>query len=58
MYEQVLISRGAHAQGAVLKGVIPSYERKVSDILDSVKSGSAAPLDRFSWRKRHTASSR
>jgi lipoprotein-releasing system permease protein len=45
MYEQVLISRGAHAQGAVLKGIIPSYERKVSDILDSVKSGSAAPLD-------------
>ena len=45
MYEQVLISRGAHAQGAVLKGIIPSYERKVSDILNSVKSGSAAPLD-------------
>ena len=45
MYEQVLISRGAHAQGAVLKGIIPSYERKVSDILDSVKSGSAAPLE-------------
>ena len=45
MYEQVLISRGAHAQGAVLKGIIPSYERKVSDILDSVKSGSATPLD-------------
>jgi lipoprotein-releasing system permease protein len=45
MYEQVLISRGAHAQGAVLKGIIPQYERKVSDLLDSVKSGSAAPLD-------------
>jgi lipoprotein-releasing system permease protein len=45
MYEQVLISRGAHAQGAVLKGIIPSYERRVSDILDTVKQGSAAPLD-------------
>jgi lipoprotein-releasing system permease protein len=45
MYEQVLISRGAHAQGAVLKGIIPGYERRVSDILDSVKSGSAAQLD-------------
>jgi len=45
MYEQVLISRGAHAQGAVLKGIIPSYERKVSDILDSVKSGSASALE-------------
>lgn len=46
MYEQVLISRGAHAQGAVLKGVVPSYERKVSDILSSVKQGSAEALDR------------
>jgi lipoprotein-releasing system permease protein len=45
MYEQVLISRGSHAQGAVLKGIIPSYERKVSDILQSVNSGSAAPLE-------------
>ena len=51
MYEQVLISRGAHAQGAVLKGIIPSYERKVSDILESVKSGSAAPLDPNSSRE-------
>ena len=45
MYEQVLISRGAHAQGAVLKGIVPADERRVSDILESVKSGSAAPLD-------------
>ena len=48
MYEQVLISRGAHAQGAVLKGIIPSYERKVSDILGSIKSGSATPLENSS----------
>jgi lipoprotein-releasing system permease protein len=54
MYEQVLISRGAHAQGAVLKGIVPSYERKVSDILDSVKSGSAAPLDPNSAEKTVT----
>src|SRR5215831_18990575 len=40
IYEQVLVSRGAHAQGAVLKGIIPSYERRVSDILGSVKTGS------------------
>lgn len=46
MYEQVLISRGAHAQGAVLKGIVPGYERKVSDILDSVKAGSADALDK------------
>src|SRR3974390_672064 len=44
IYEQVLISRGARAQGAVLKGNIPSEENKVSDLLNSVKAGSAAPL--------------
>ena len=45
IYEQVLISRGAHAQGAVLKGILPGYERKVSDLLNSVKTGSANALD-------------
>ena len=44
IYEQVLISRGARAQGAVLKGIIPSEESKVSDLLNTVKYGSAAPL--------------
>ena len=44
IYEQVLISRGARAQGAILKGIIPSEENKVSDLLNSVKTGSAAPL--------------
>src|ERR1039457_4860836 len=44
IYEQVLISRGAHAQGAVLKGIVPQDERKVSDILNSVTRGSAAAL--------------
>ena len=48
IYEQVLISRGAHAQGAVLKGIVPSDERKVSDLLNSVKTGSASPLDESS----------
>jgi lipoprotein-releasing system permease protein len=45
IYEQVLISRGARAQGAVLKGIIPSEENKVSDLLSSVRMGSAAALD-------------
>jgi lipoprotein-releasing system permease protein len=45
IYEQVLISRGAHAQGGVLKGIVPQDERKVSDLLDAVKSGSADALD-------------
>jgi lipoprotein-releasing system permease protein len=45
IYEQVLISRGARAQGGILKGIIPQEERKVSTILDTVKQGSAAALD-------------
>jgi lipoprotein-releasing system permease protein len=45
IFEQVLISRGPRAHGAVLKGVIPSYERKVGDLLSSVKEGSATALE-------------
>ena len=45
IYEQVLVSRGARARGAVLKGMIPSEERKVSDLLKSVKTGSAEELE-------------
>ena len=45
IFEQVLISRGPRARGAVLKGMIPSYERKVGDLLNSVKEGSAAALE-------------
>ncbi len=45
IYEQVLISRGPRARGAVLKGMIPAYERKVSDLLDTVKLGSMDPLE-------------
>lgn len=45
IFEQVLISRGPRARGAVLKGMIPAYERRVGDLLSSVKAGSAATLD-------------
>ena len=45
IFEQVLVARGPRARGAVLKGMIPSYERKVGDLLNSVKEGSAAPLE-------------
>src|SRR5437763_13719951 len=45
IFEQVLISRGPRAHGAVLKGMIPSFERRVGDLLNSVKEGSAASLD-------------
>jgi lipoprotein-releasing system permease protein len=45
IFEQVLISRGPRARGAVLKGMIPKYERQVGDLLNSVTEGSAAALD-------------
>src|SRR5580698_1063405 len=45
IFEQVLISRGPRARGAVLKGMIPRYERRVGDLLSSVKQGSADALD-------------
>jgi lipoprotein-releasing system permease protein len=45
IFEQVLISRGPRARGAVLKGMIPKYERQVGDLLSSVKQGSAGALD-------------
>ncbi len=45
IYEQVLISRGPRARGAVLKGMLPQFERKVSDLLNSVTLGSAAAFE-------------
>jgi lipoprotein-releasing system permease protein len=45
IFEQVLISRGPRARGAVLKGMIPKYERRVGDLLNSVKEGSAEALE-------------
>ncbi len=44
IYEQVLISRGPRARGAVLKGMIPSEEKRVSDLLKTVTIGSANAL--------------
>ena len=45
IYEQVLLSRGARAQGGILKGIIPQEEQKVSSILNTVSQGSAVALD-------------
>jgi lipoprotein-releasing system permease protein len=45
IFEQVLIARGPRARGAVLKGMIPRYERKVGDLLSTVKEGSADALE-------------
>jgi lipoprotein-releasing system permease protein len=53
IFEQVLISRGPRARGAVLKGMIPRYERRVGDLLNSVKEGSAASLEDTSDNEPH-----
>src|SRR6516162_6716008 len=45
LYDQVLASRGSRASGMELKGVVPEYENRVSELLKSVKIGSAAPLN-------------
>ena len=45
LYEQVLISRGARSGGALIKGIVPADERRVSDLLQSVKDGSSAELE-------------
>ena len=45
IFEQVLISRGPRARGAVLKGMIPADEKKVGDLLSTIKEGSAAALE-------------
>ncbi len=45
IYEQILLSRGARARGVVLKGIQPGDEVKVSDLLTTVKFGSAAALN-------------
>ncbi len=57
IYEQVLISRGARAQGAILKGIIPADERRVSTILNTVKEGSTAALDESPARPESPAPS-
>jgi lipoprotein-releasing system permease protein len=54
IFEQVLISRGPRARGAVLKGMIPAYERKVGDLLNSVKEGSAEALEAPANREEAT----
>ena len=57
IYGQVLISIGGRAQGAVLKGIIPQDERKVSNLLDSVKQGSADALEEQPQTKATSAES-
>src|SRR6201992_4045470 len=45
LYEQVLISNGARSGGALIEGIVPAQERRVSDLLSTVTIGSAAALD-------------
>ncbi len=45
LYGQVLISRGARSGGALVKGIVPADERTVSDLLQTIKQGSADDLD-------------
>jgi len=44
LYDQVLASRGSRASGMELKGVVPEYENRVNELLNSVKLGSSLPL--------------
>ena len=44
IYEQVLASRGSRASGVILKGVIPEYENRVSELLKTIRFGSAEKL--------------
>jgi lipoprotein-releasing system permease protein len=55
IYEQVLISRGPRARGAVLKGMIPAYEKKVGDLLNTVRIGSADALEEMPESTTSTA---
>lgn len=44
LYEQVLVARGARASGLLLKGIVPRYESRVSELLKAVNVGSAGAL--------------
>ena len=54
IYEEVLISRGPRASGAVLKGMIPQDESRVSDLLKSVTSNVPDPLAEKSASDTHS----
>jgi lipoprotein-releasing system permease protein len=45
IYGQVLVSRGPRAGFALIKGILPTQERTVSSLLDSLTGGSASDLD-------------
>jgi lipoprotein-releasing system permease protein len=45
LYGQVLISRGPRSGGGLVNGIIPQDERRVSDLLQTIKLGSARALE-------------
>ncbi len=45
LWEEVLISRGPRGGGGLIKGIVPAEERTVSDLLQSIKQGSADALE-------------
>jgi lipoprotein-releasing system permease protein len=45
LYAQVLVSRGPRAGFALVKGILPADERRVSNLLDTITSGSAKDLN-------------
>ncbi len=45
LYGQVLLSHGARSGGALIEGILPRDQRKVGDLLQSIKSGSAEELE-------------
>jgi lipoprotein-releasing system permease protein len=45
MYEQVMVSHGPRAGFAMLKAILPTQERTVSDLLGKISSGSANELE-------------
>jgi lipoprotein-releasing system permease protein len=45
IYGQVLVSRGPRAGFALIKGIVPVQERTVSNLLDTLTSGTASDLE-------------
>ncbi len=45
LYEPVLVARGARDGGALIEGILPDDERKVSDLLNSASPGAIPALE-------------
>jgi lipoprotein-releasing system permease protein len=45
VYAELLVTAGRISKGIVLKGIVPSMERRMGGLLDHLREGSAAPLE-------------